>query len=181
MDEAMRQRVLIAIGLVAAVAWVYLPVRNYPLISYNDPLYVSDPHVQAGLTISNVGWAMTTFAAANWHPVTWLSLMLERTLYGDKSGAFHLTNVAVHAINAVLLFVLFVVMTQATWRSAIVAALFALHPMRVGSVAWVSERKGLLAVMVTLLCLLAYVRPVRAKDGRHGGMAVVMITAASRW
>ena len=111
-----------------------------------------------GLSWSNVAWAFTTMHAANWHPLTWLSLMLDIQLFGPRPGALHLVNVLFHAVNAVLLFLILARMTGAQWRSAFVAALFALHPLHVESVAWVAERKDVLSVFFGLLTLWAYLR-----------------------
>jgi tetratricopeptide (TPR) repeat protein len=130
---------------------------SYEFISLDDPLYVSrNPHVQAGLTASSIGWAFTTFHAANWHPLTWLSLELDAQLYGTHPRGYHLTNVLLHAANTLLLFALLRSLTRAFWRSAAVAALFAIHPLRVESVAWVAERKDVLGALFWLLTLGAY-------------------------
>jgi Flp pilus assembly protein TadD len=151
------------IGLLLAVVtlMVYWPVRQYDFLGYDDPLYYSEnAHVQNGLTIANIGWAFTTDAAANWHPLTWLSLMLDAEIFGNQPAGPHLVNLLFHIGNTVLLFVLLRRLTTAIWPSAVVAALFALHPLHVESVAWIAERKDVLCAFFVLLTLLAYAKAV---------------------
>jgi hypothetical protein len=112
--------------------------------------------VTSGLTLENVRWALRSDYAGNWHPVTWLSHMLDCQMFGLNPWGHHLTSVLLHALNAGLVFVWLRLMTGATWRSLLVAALFALHPLRVESVAWVSERKDMLSGFFGLLALMAY-------------------------
>ena len=119
---------------------------------------VENPAVQAGFTWKTVAWAFTTDCAANWHPLTWLSHMLDVQLFGLNPGGHHLTSLLLHTANTLLLFFLLKQMTGALWRSGFVAALFALHPLHVESVAWVSERKDVLSTFFFLLALLAYAR-----------------------
>jgi len=136
---------------------VYLPARQHDFVSYDDPVYVtSNRYVQAGLTWAGVRWALVSTYAGNWHPLTWLSHMLDVQLFGPGPMGPHLVNVLFHAANTVLLFVLLRRLTGALWRSALVAALFALHPLHVESVAWVAERKDVLSGFFFLLTLLAY-------------------------
>jgi protein O-mannosyl-transferase len=150
------------IGLVLALltVLVYLPVRNAGLVVFDDPIYVGDPHVRAGLTGAGVKWAFTTWHASNWHPLTWLSHMLDASLFGPDAGRQHLVNVLFHTANALLLFLLLMRMTGKMWTATFVAALFALHPLHVESVAWLSERKDVLSAFFGLLALLAYARYV---------------------
>jgi Flp pilus assembly protein TadD len=151
----------LTISLLLALATVLLfaQVGGHEFLSYDDNLYVTDNQaVLGGLSWSNVAWAFTTMHAANWHPLTWLSLMLDIQLFGPRPGALHLVNVLFHAVNAVLLFLILARMTGAQWRSAFVAALFALHPLHVESVAWVAERKDVLSVFFGLLTIWAYLR-----------------------
>ena len=151
--------VFICLLLAAATLAVYWPAVHCDFLNYDDPDYfASNPHVLTGLTPGNVVWAFTTGHASNWHPLTWLSLMLDAQLFGKGPVGPHLTNLLLHAANTVLLFRLFRRMTAATWRSALVAALFALHPLHVESVAWVTERKDVLSAFFGLLSLHAYVR-----------------------
>src|SRR5437773_1496625 len=143
--------VLLAAILVALVAVAFAPVVRCDFVNFDDGMYVTgNAHVQHGLSWANLSWAFTTAAASNYHPLTWLSLMLDRQLWGAGPLGFHLTNVALHAINAVLLFLVLRRLTGATWRCALVAAVFAVHPLRVESVAWVSERKDCLALLFGL-------------------------------
>lgn len=136
----------------------YSPLRHASSVVFDDPDYVGEPHVQAGLTWDGVKWAFTTWHASNWHPLTWLSHMLDASLFGPNPGAEHLVNVLFHAANALLLFLLLYLATKKLWPAAFVAALFAWHPLHVESVAWISERKDVLSTFFGLLALLAYVR-----------------------
>ncbi len=125
----------------------------------DDPIYVSqNPHVQSGLSLRNVSWSFAAFHDGNWIPFTWLSLMLDTTVYGFRPGGYHVTNVLLHVANTVLLFAFLARATGNQLRSAFVAALFALHPLHVESVAWITERKDVLSTLFGLLSLLAYVR-----------------------
>jgi len=130
------------LALIVATVTVYAPVRHYDFVLWDDPTYVSEnPRVAAGLTLQGVSWAFTTGLMGNWHPVTWLSHMLDVHFYGLNAGGHHLTNLLLHIANTLLLFGLLHRMTGALGRSAFVAGLFAVHPLHVESVAWVSERK----------------------------------------
>jgi Flp pilus assembly protein TadD len=149
---------LMALLLLVTMA-LYWPATRCDFVTFDDNMYVIDnSHVTSGLTLGNAGWALRSGYAANWHPVTWLSHMLDCQMFGLKPWGHHLTNVLLHALNAGLVFALLRQMTGATWRSLLVAALFAVHPLRVESVAWVSERKDLLSGCFGLLALLAYAR-----------------------
>jgi len=136
---------------------VYVGVTSFAFVSYDDPQYVTEnAHVQQGLTIDTIAWAGSTFHAANWHPLTWISHACDWALFGDNAGMHHLVNVLLHALSAVLLFLLLSHMTQKPWAAAVVAALFAVHPLHVGTVAWVSERKDVLSTCLFLCTILAY-------------------------
>jgi len=138
---------------------VFLPSLRGNFIDFDDSLYVTgNSHLR--LNLSNLVWESCHPAAANWHPLTMWSLMLDHQLYGLKPWGYHLTNVLLHAANTVLLFLVLRRMTGATWRSVAVAALFGLHPLRAESVAWISERKDVLSVLFWMLTLWAYVRYV---------------------
>ena len=138
---------------------VYWRVQNYDFVNFDDGDYVTgNRHVQGGITNANVIWALTTFHAGNWHPLTWLSHMLDYQLFGLKAGMHHLINLLIHMANSILLFFVFKRMTGAMWRSAFVAALFALHPLHVESVAWISERKDVLSTFFWMLTMWAYAR-----------------------
>jgi len=155
--RALSRPMCLSLLLAAMTLAVYWQTLHCGFIDYDDPSYFSEnPHVRAGLNWSSIRWAFTTDAAANWHPLTWLSLMLDATLFGDGPAGPHLTNVLLHAANAFLLFWVLRRLTARTWPGLAVAALFALHPLHVESVAWVSERKDVLCAFFFLLTLLAY-------------------------
>jgi protein O-mannosyl-transferase len=146
---------------------VFLPVGWHDFVNYDDSDYVTaNAHVQTGLKWSNVTWAFVTGHASNWHPLTWLSHMLDCQLFGQRAGAHHLVSVGFHILNTLLLFMVFRRMTGALWRSAFVAAVFALHPLHVESVAWASERKDVLSGCFFLLTLWAYAGYAKARERR---------------
>ena len=147
----------VLLGLVTLA--LYWPATGFGFINYDDADFVtSNVHVQGGLNWEGVKWAFGLNEGDYWHPLTWLSLMLDASLFGQEAGGFHFTNVAIHAANGVLLFLLLRMLTGALWRSVVVAALFALHPLRVESVAWVTERKDVLSGCFGLLALICYAR-----------------------
>lgn len=136
---------------------------GFDLVAYDDFDYVTtNRYVESGLTWDGVVWAFRTLHGSNWHPLTWLSLMLDAQLFHRSPGGFHLTNLWLHVVNTVLVFALFRRMTGAHWRSGMVAGLFALHPLHVESVAWVTERKDVLSTFFGLLALMGYVQFVNA-------------------
>lgn len=143
--------------LVIATLAVYSSVRIHPFVSYDDQDYVTqNTHVQAGLTWKTFTWALTSTEADNWHPLTWLSHALDCQLYGLNPAGHHITNLLLHVLNVLLVFLLLTRVTGAMGRSLLVAALFALHPLNVESVAWVAERKNVLSTLFFLLALGAY-------------------------
>ena len=169
--------VMLSLLLVIATLALYYPVHRYPFINYDDGDYVyENPQMQSGLSWATVKWAFTTSRAANWHPLTWLSHALDCQLFGLKPAGPHDVNVLFHALNAVLLFWVLLRATGAAGRSFMVAALFALHPINVESVAWISERKNLLSTMFFLLALGAY--RWYASQPRVGRYAVVALLFA---
>jgi tetratricopeptide (TPR) repeat protein len=136
---------------------VYWPVFHCEFVDYDDDTYITgNRHVQSGLTWESLRWAFTTRYASNWHPLTWISHMLDCQFYGLNPGGHHATNVVLHLLNSVLLFAVLRRMTGTQWRSAFVAALFALHPLHVESVAWVAERKDVVSTFLGLLALMMY-------------------------
>ncbi|MEY4917759.1 MAG: hypothetical protein RL616_1672 [Verrucomicrobiota bacterium] len=150
---------LICLVLALGTFALYWPVTTHPFIIFDDDEYVSsNANVNTGLSWANFLWAFTTTTAANWHPLTWLSHQLDCTLFGLNAGGHHLVNLLLHAANALLVFVLLRNTTGALWRSAVVAALFAWHPLRVESVAWASERKDVLCAFFFLLSLVCYAK-----------------------
>ncbi|MGA3264178.1 MAG: tetratricopeptide repeat protein [Terracidiphilus sp.] len=153
-----------AVCLVLAVVTIfaYRGVRNCDFLTYDDMDYVlNNRQVQQGVTTQSIAWALTSFHATNWHPLTWISHMVDWSLYGKNPAGHHMTNVCLHAADAVLLFLLLLYMTGFLWRSAMVAFLFALHPAHVESVAWISERKDVLCAFFWFAALLAYAWYVR--------------------
>lgn len=149
--------------LVLLILGTYWSVTTHDFVDYDDGDYVTaNPHVQAGLSWEGVKWAFTTGHASNWHPLTWLSHQLDVSLFGLKAGGHHLMSLLIHCANAVLVFLVLRMLTGAYWPSLFVAALFALHPLRVESVAWVSERKDVLSAFFGLWVLICYARYVRA-------------------
>jgi tetratricopeptide (TPR) repeat protein len=165
----------ICVGLVALVFIVFGQTGEFDFLNFDDTSYVyANPVVAKGLTISGIGWAFTHVHSHNWHPLTTIVHMLDCTVYGLWAGGHHLTNVYLHAACAVLLFLLLIEMTGALWRCAFVAAVFAIHPLRVESVAWVSELKDVLSGLFFILAVWAYVRYTRAPSrGRY-----IMVAAA---
>jgi protein O-mannosyl-transferase len=165
----------ICLGLVLATLAVYFQVHSFEFINLDDPAYVSgNGHVGAGVTPGNIKWAFTTGLCGNWHPVTWLSYMMDRQLFGFDPAVFHLVNVFFHIANVLLLFLVLKKMTGSCWQSAFVAALFALHPLHVESVAWVSERKDVLSTFFWLLTMAAYVRYVKKLSFSNYLLAMVV-------
>src|SRR5438045_3909846 len=134
----------------------------HDFVNYDDPRYVyQNTTIASGLNISGIAWAFTHIHSENWHPLTTITHMLDCQLYGLKARGHHFTNVLLHTIAVLLLFVVLQQMTGALWRSAFVAAVFAIHPLHVESVAWVAERKDVLSGVFFMLTLMAYVRYVR--------------------
>lgn len=150
---------VIAAVLVLLSALVYSQVRSFEFVNWDDPSYITENvHVQQGLSWATARWAFTTASSPYWHPVTWLSHLLDVRLFGLDAGAHHLTNLALHIVNCVLLFAGLRRLTGAHWPSAFVAAIFAVHPLHVESVAWVTERKDVLSTCFLLLAIGAYQR-----------------------
>jgi len=165
------------LALVTVIA--YSGVRNNDFVNFDDHGYVlENPHVQQGLTMQSLAWAFTTYDQSNWHPLTWVSHMLDWNLYGSNPLGHHLTNVFLHAANAVLLLLLLFYMTGLLGRSAMVAFLFALHPTHVESVAWLSERKDVLCAFFYLAALLAYAWYARKPSVRRLACIVCLYACA---
>ena len=160
--QSRRLEFYVCLFLIVAILAVYGQVFNHGFVNYDDPGYVTqNPWVQKGLTLEGVSRAFTATDTANWHPLTWLSHMTDCQLFGLNPGMHHLSSLLFHIINTLLLFVVFRMMTGALWQSAFVAALFALHPLHVESVAWVAERKDVLSTLFWMLTMWGYVRYVR--------------------
>ena len=153
---------LIAVLLALVTIALYWPATSHDFVNYDDNFYVtSNVHVQNGLTLESLKWAFFNPVAANWHPLTLLSHMLDCQLFGLKPWGHHLTSVLLHAVNTVLVFLFLRRLTDAIWRSLLVAAVFGLHPLHVESVAWVAERKDVLSTCFGLLALIFYTRYVQ--------------------
>jgi Flp pilus assembly protein TadD len=172
--EAAKPHLALAALLLVTVA-VYSPVLRHGFVEWDDPFYVTEnPHVRAGLTASGVAWAFTSTQLANWHPLTWLSHMLDVSLFGLAPSGHHLTSLLLHVANTLLLYVALSRLTRAPWRSLGVAALFALHPLHVESVAWVAERKDVLSSAFWFAALWAY-----AAYAERPGLARWLLVALS--
>jgi len=163
-----RPSLLICLSLAAMIVIVYWPVYRFEFINYDDNVNVSaNPHVQRGLTADSVVWAFTTTEVDYWRPLTYLTHMLDWQVYGAYAGGHHCTNVLLHLVNTLLLFAVLTRMTGTVGPSAFVAGLFALHPLHVASVAWVTERKDVLSGLFYMLTLLAYARYVERRSTGH--------------
>jgi tetratricopeptide (TPR) repeat protein len=179
------RRELAVLALIVSVTFaVYLPIAHHEFIDFDDPAYIfNNPHVRGGLSWDGLSWALTTNAEANWTPLTWLSHMADSGWFGVEgnvlglpaSGWHHLVNLCLHAVNSVLLYLFLRAATLSTWRSAFVAAFFALHPLHVESVAWASERKDTLSTLFGFACLLAYVRYARRPCARRYALVFVLL------
>jgi tetratricopeptide (TPR) repeat protein len=159
MKEREKKMIQWAAGACLCLVVFFSPVFSSDFVYYDDPAYVTaNSHVLGGLSVQNIGWAFQTFDAGNWHPLTWLSHMSDVQVFGLESWAHHAVNLALHVFNSLLLFSVLRRLTGEHWRSALVAGLFAVHPMHVESVAWVAERKDVLSGFFFLLTLCAYLR-----------------------
>ena len=170
-----RNQFIICLFLAALILSVYYQCIYHNFVNYDDESYITEnPNVNHGLTFNGIGWAFTTGHAANWHPLTWLSHMLDAELYGVNPMGHHWTNIQLHILNTILLFLSLHRATKAFWRSSLVAALFALHPLHVESVAWVSERKDVLSAFFWILSLWAYVGYVEHSKKKYYILLVIL-------
>ncbi len=168
----------VCLALVVVTLAIYGQVSRHDFINYDDGPYVAEnAFVNKGLSLGTVKWAFTAFYEANWHPLTWISHMVDVQLYGLAAGGHHLINVLLHILNALLLFLVFQRATGKFWQSAFVAALFALHPLRVESVAWVAERKDVLSTLFFMLTLFSYVRYAENRTACRYAATLVVFTA----
>ncbi len=167
-NDRPKQTILMVLALCVITAIAYAQVGSFDFINFDDNKYVSDnSHVQTGLSWENIKWSFGFSDSAlefYWHPLTWLSLMLDVEVFGLHAGGSHIVNVIFHALNALFLFLVLKQMTGAFWRSAFVALLFAVHPLNVESVAWISERKNVLSTFFWMLCMLAYTAYAKTPD-----------------
>jgi protein O-mannosyl-transferase len=172
-----RSDLVILLSLAVITFVIYAQLTGHQFITLDDPTYIREnPNVNRGVTLAGLAWAFTTFHVANWHPLTWISHMIDCQLFGTNAGRHLLVNTLIHAANTLLIFYFLLRTTHARWPSALVAALFALHPLHVESVAWASERKDTLSTFFGLLSLIAYVRYAEAPSIRR--YAWVAITLA---
>jgi len=168
--RAARSYWFVLIALTMATLGIFMQVKDFGFIDFDDAAYVTDNvHVRGGLGIKGIAWAFTSGYQGNWHPLTWMSHMLDCQVFGLDAGGHHVVSVGLHLVNALLLFILLEQMSGAIWRSGLVAALFAVHPLHVESVAWVAERKDVLSALFWLLTTGSYVWYVRRPSlGRYG-------------
>src|SRR5437899_10251878 len=163
-----RPDLLILLGLAIVTFGIYAQVIGHRFIPFDDPTSIQEnPMVNRGVTLAGLAWAFTTFYAGNWHPLTWIAHMIDSQLFGMIAGGHLLVNALIHAANTLLVFWFLFRTTRARWSSALVAALFALHPLHVESVAWAAERKDTLSTFFGLLSLIAYVRYADAPSVRR--------------
>ncbi len=171
-----RPDLLILVGLAIVTFGIYAQLIGHRFITFDDPTYIQDnPMVNRGVTLAGLAWAFTTFYAGNWHPLTWIAHMIDSQLFGTIAGGHLLVNALIHAANTLLLFWFLFRTTHARWSSALVAALFALHPLHVESVAWASERKDTLSTFFGLLSLIAYVRYAEAPSIKRYAWVAIML------
>mgnify|MGYP002622613210 CR=1 FL=1 len=177
-QPATRVHLLIAAAvLVLAVGSIYIRAWDHSFVSYDDPEYITEnPHVSGGLSVENIRWAFTAFHSGNWHPLTWITLMTDVSLWGtDTAGPMVLTNAAIHALSSVLLLAWLARFTGRTWLSVAVAAVFALHPLRVESVAWATERKDVLTTFWWIASMWCYALYARRGSWRWYAMLLVSV------
>ena len=165
----------IRVGLIALIWFVFGQTRSFPFINFDDPEYVYEvPEINSGLSWHNVAWAFTHWPSTNWFPLKNISHMFEFQFFGANPGAFHLMNVALHMIATMLLFIVLKKMTGSIWKSAFVAAIFAIHPLRAESVVWIEERKDVLSGVFFMLTLLTYLLYTRKPSvGRYAAMSIL--------
>src|SRR6267143_4185786 len=172
-----RPDLLILFGLAVMTFGIYAQVIGHQFITLDDGWYIKDNSmVNCGVTLAGLAWAFTTFHEGNWHPLTWIAHMIDSQLFGMNAGGHLLVNALIHLANTLLVFWFLLRTTHARWPSALVAALFALHPLHVESVAWAAERKDTLSTFFGLLSLISYVRYAKAPSG--GRYVWIVITLA---
>ena len=167
---------VILLGLAVITFGIYAQVIGHQFITYDDGWYIKEnAMVNRGVTVAGIAWAFTTFDQDNWHPLTWIAHMIDSQLFGMNAGGHLLVNALIHVANTLLVFWFLLRATHARWPSALVAALFALHPLHVESVAWASERKDTLSTFFGLLSLIAYVRYAESPSRKRYGLVAVML------
>lgn len=172
-----RRKWLVCLLLIVGTLCVFGSLSGHDFITFDDDVYVTkNDHVKAGFTRESIRWALTTWYAEFWHPLTWLSHMMDCHLFGLNAGMHHLTNLLLHMVNSILVFLILNRMTGDLWRSAFVSALFAVHPLHVESVAWVAERKDVLSTLFGLMTLWAYARYAERPGGTRYGIVLLLFT-----
>ena len=182
-DKAIsRDSILISAGLAVCAFIALAGVFSCGFVLYDDPYYVTaNPHVLGGLKLGNIIYAFKSVELGNWFPITLISHMVDVELFGVNPGFHHLTNLVLHISSSILLFYVLKGMSGALWRSAAAAALFALHPLHVGSVAWVAERKDMLSAFFGFLCLLYYARYAKGQNPELGFKKPPGIISMTSW
>ena len=176
-NPRLAEKVFVCFYLLAITWLVFGQTLRHDFVNYDDDTYVyRQPMVTSGLTVPGLGWAFTHVHARNWHPLTTISHMMDCQLFGLKAGGHHFNNVLLHSVAAVLLFLVLEALTGTMWRSAFVAAVFAIHPLRVESVAWIAERKDVLSAVFFFLTLAAYLRYARKPTGWHFVFVAILFT-----
>lgn len=175
LQENKQAAIIVALALL--VVAIYWQAVGFEFINFDDNIYVyENSFVTGGLSMQSVYWAFTHFHSANWHPLTWISHQLDVTLFGLNAGSHHATSIILHVVNTVIAFAVFNKLTKSFWKSAIVAALFAIHPAHVESVAWVAERKDVLSTMFWLLTMWTYLVYARKRESNEKYLVAYLVT-----
>ena len=175
--DSVGRPLLIDMGLIIVILLVFAQTLDFDFAKVDDTFYVEkNAHVLGGVSPTNVAWAFRSFEESNWHPLTWVSLMIDATIGRGRPWAFHATNLALHCANALLLFHLLFTTTRSAMKSAFVAAMFAIHPLHVESVAWVTERKDVLSTFFWFLAMLAHVAYARRPRAWRYAVVAVLFT-----
>ena len=170
-----RRELFVCLFLMVTTYYAYQQVGGHEFVTFDDGLYVTEnTSIQSGINLENIVWAFTSTDSSNWHPLTWMSHMLDVSLFGLHPGSHHLVSLFFHLVNSLLLFFVFRQMTGDIWQSAFVAALFAIHPLHVESVAWASERKDVLSTFFGMLAMLSYGR--YAKTGARRSYITALLS-----
>lgn len=170
-----KKDIFICLALTLFIILIYWQVKEFKFVYYDDASYVVErTQIMAGLTADGFQWALTATEAGFWHPLTWLSLMIDRELFGNNPGGYHWTNVVLHILNTILLFLFLKMATGTTYRSSLVALFFAIHPLHVESVAWVSQRKDLLCTLFGFAALWAYVNYAQSPNWRRYSLVLIL-------
>ena len=173
-----RQIAVIYVALAISSIVIYWPVRNFAFVNFDDTKYVRDnPYVNSGFTHQGLAWSFDD-SGGYWHPLTWISHMLDCQLFGVRPGPAHVVNLVLHTVNTLLLFTILLKMTSACWRSTFVAVAFALHPLHVESVAWIVERKNVLSGLLWMLTILAYLQYVKKRTAASYLSTLFLFTLA---